>query len=80
MKRTQRGGSALNFLYLIFWVVTFCAYMLFASWSCSSRWADSGLKSSWGPVKGCLVKTSSGRWVPDDRVRDVDLEPRKETT
>lgn len=79
MKRTQRG----SFEFVVTVVITGVSLILWvvlSSWQCSSRWADSGLKSSWGPVEGCLVKTPSGRWVPDDRVRDVDLEPRKPTT
>lgn len=78
MKRTQRGDAEIV-LTLIFALVSLIVWFIASSWSCSSRWADSGLQSSWGPIKGCLVKTASGRWVPDDRVRDVDLEPRKET-
>ena len=78
MKRTPRGDA--EFVpALVIAGVSVILWVIFASLSCSSRWADSGLKSSWGPVKGCLVKTPAGRWIPDDRVREVDLVPQKET-
>lgn len=43
---------------------------------CRARWGDSGVPSSWGPLKGCQVQLPSGRWVPDDRVRETDLNPK----
>ncbi|HOW46091.1 MAG TPA: hypothetical protein P5305_01385 [Rubrivivax sp.] len=43
---------------------------------CHARWGDSGMPSSWGPLKGCHVQLPSGRWVPDDRVRETDLNPK----
>lgn len=79
MKSRQRGYSdGGEFLFsLIALVVLSIAAAIYSSWSCSSRWNQSGLSTSWGPIQGCLVQTPSGRWVPDDRVREVDLE-RKE--
>jgi hypothetical protein len=49
------------------------------SWACHQRWLRSGLSTTWGLGQGCLVQTPNGRWIPDDRVRDVDLEPRDKT-
>lgn len=68
---------------LIKWVVIVLAaavlMLALADSECSSRWQHSGLKSSWGPVQGCLVQMPSGRWLPDNRVRDSDLTPRDDT-
>ena len=40
---------------------------------CESQWAQSGLAVQWGPLKGCVVQMPSGRWIPAERVRDIDL-------
>ena len=47
--------------------------------SCHAQWEQSGLQADWGIVKGCVVKTPSGRWLPADSLRDMDLNPTKET-
>lgn len=39
------------------------------SWTCGRSWKRSGMKTSWGPVQGCLVEVAPGRWIPEDRVR-----------
>lgn len=50
-------------------------WIVVASWTCAQRWKASGLSTTWGIGQGCLVQTPGGRWIPDDRVRDVDLAP-----
>lgn len=40
---------------------------------CDKRWENSGMETShtfWG---GCQVRLSSGKWVPEDRVRQSDI-------
>lgn len=48
----------------------------FSAMRCDSRWESSGLKSKWGIVQGCLVQMPDVRWIPDDRVRDIDIAPK----
>jgi hypothetical protein len=72
LKRTQRGSGEVLFSIVAAAIVAVLSYWV-VSVSCSSRWAGSGLQSSYGLAQGCLVKTPSGRWIPDDRVRDTDL-------
>ena len=76
MKSKQRGDAEVM-ASLILGAIGLVLWMVFSAWSCGSRWGKSDMRTSWGPVQGCLVQTPSGRWVPDDRVRDVDLEPRQ---
>jgi len=61
------GGAVL--LCIVFLV----GYFIYAPWSCHSRWDESKLQASWGPVKGCLVKLPDGRWLPEDRLREIDI-------
>lgn len=42
------------------------------AWRCSSRWDGSGMKTSWGPMKGCQLEAKPGKWVPADRYRETD--------
>jgi hypothetical protein len=44
---------------------------------CKGRWGDSGLPVSWGPVQGCKVQLPDGRWLPEDRIREIDVAPKK---
>ena len=70
--RSQRGDAEVMAT-LILGAIGLVIYAVIAAWSCSSRWAQSGVSTSWGPIQGCLVRMPSGRWVPDDRVRDIDI-------
>jgi len=69
-----------DYFELWFGLIALAAFLAVAaivsSVQCSSRWGHSGLETSWGPIQGCLVKIENGRWIPDDRVREVDLSPK----
>lgn len=62
--------------YAVFGLIMFVGWVVFTNWSCSSKWARSGMASSWGPVQGCLVQLPDGRWMPDERVREIEITPR----
>lgn len=47
-------------------------YMALSSVTCSARWKGSELKTDWGPIQGCRVQLPDGRWMPEDRVREID--------
>jgi hypothetical protein len=78
--RKQRGfGEAL--VVVMLFVLAFAALiglgMFFDNWSCKSKWERSGMAAvTWGPVQGCLVKLPDGRWLPEERIREIDV-PRK---
>ena len=66
------GGSELfaSLVVILVFGLGSCAY---SSVSCESRWEHSNMASTWGPIKGCLVKLPDGRWLPEDRVREIDI-------
>lgn len=68
--RRQRGSVGFYVLVLIA-LLSAAAYV--SALTCERRWAGSGLAVEWGIVEGCRVLMPSGRWMPDDRVRDVDI-------
>lgn len=76
MARKVAGDAELWYCIAVIAVMLIGA-LVFSSYRCSSRWAMSGLSTSWGPMQGCLVKMPDGRWIPDDRVRDIDIAPKK---
>lgn len=55
---------------IILGLILFGAAM-FGEWRCGARWEGSGMRTSWGPVKGCMVETKPGRWFPEKVVREV---------
>lgn len=50
---------------------------MYESYKCGAGWSRSGMDTDWGPVQGCLVQVSEHRWIPSDRVREVDLPKEK---
>lgn len=75
-RRKQRGGTVAEVLIVLAAVVAFTTavnalLIPVAAKACEARWADSGLKTRYGTMSGCLVQMPDGRWLPDDRVREV---------
>ena len=56
---------------VIFALVLAGGAIAFSVLSCKYRWAESGMASSWSLFQGCLVQTKDGRWIPDDRYREL---------
>ena len=78
MKNKQRGGSNVELLSALICFTLFCAVIFaigaaFDHAACSGKWEDSGLKTKWGPVKGCIVQWPDGRWLPEDVLREVKI-------
>lgn len=45
---------------------------------CQSKWARSGLHAEFGVFQGCLVRLPDGRWIPQENVRETDLQLPKQ--
>lgn len=43
---------------------------------CVASWERSGLKSEWGFYQGCLVQLPDGRWLPSERLREMDIQSK----
>ena len=42
--------------------------------ACKSKWLRSGMADvTWGPIQGCLVRLPDGRWLPEERIREIDI-------
>lgn len=39
--------------------------------SCSARWADT-FKTDFGIFQGCRIEVAPGKWIPEDRYREVE--------
>ena len=39
--------------------------------ACRAKWEDSGFKSDFGVLKGCVVQRKDGTWVPEHMLRDI---------
>ena len=50
---------------------------VFKSYQCDATWKRSGLKSEWTFLQGCLVELPDGRWMPSERLREIDIKPRE---
>jgi len=47
-------------------------WLIYAPWSCHSRWDASGMRVSWGPIQGCMISKDGNVWIPSDNYRDID--------
>jgi len=72
MKNKQRGNSSIFFPVTLIIIVIACSFALEKA-SCTSKWEDSGMATRWGPIKGCVVQVPNGKWLPEDVIREIDL-------
>ena len=78
MKRLPHGTSGLELLVSIVVLAVLLALVVLIGWpinayQCRVRWEGSGLESRYQFMAGgCFVKTAAGRWIPSDRVREVN--------
>lgn len=47
-----------------------------SAFQCGAQWSGSGMTSKWGIGSGCRVQVPDGRWLPADRVREIEITPR----
>ena len=52
-------------------VIVVVGLTFFDHYGCHKRSSMMGLRASWGPVQGCMVKVGS-RWAPLEYIRIVD--------
>ena len=78
MKRLPHGTSGIELLVSLIALLLFFALVVLISWpinayQCRVRWEGSGLQSRYQFLGGgCFVQTAAGRWIPSDRVREVN--------
>ncbi len=51
--------------------VTLIGGILWNSAACNAKWTRSGFESDYGIIQGCVIKVK-GRWIPEERYRDLD--------
>lgn len=77
--RKQKGSSgeyAAIAVAAVALLVIFCAAWAISAAQCGSKWEGSGLKSDYGLIAGCRVKLPDGRWLPEERVREIEIDPK----
>ncbi len=75
-RNKQRGSAELG-ASIFGLVIMIGLYAIIGSWECSGRWKDSGMKHRFGVVAGCQVNVRDNIWLPEDRIREVDLPATK---
>lgn len=69
----MKSGTSETLLGLGLIVLVVVGTFWWSAAACSSKWDRSGMQSSWGPIQGCVVKLPDGRWLPEERVREIDI-------
>ena len=41
------------------------------SYKCESRWSESGMKSHFSLVTGCMIQVAPGKIIPQDSYREI---------
>lgn len=75
--RRQKGDAHLFFVFGVIFGILLLVASCSSLVSCKASWGKSGLNTSWGFFQGCLVEVEPGRWIPEDKVREIDVKPQK---
>jgi hypothetical protein len=75
--KKQKGNIEIIGLLLLVLVVIIGTSALMRL-ECKSKWELSGLPVQWGPLKGCLVQVPSGKWLPSETIRELDIKVEQE--
>lgn len=78
MFKSKQRGSADLWVTLVMAVIVGLISWAAAAISCSSKWEDSGLMSKYSIFAGCRVQMPDGRWLPAERVREIEITPKAE--
>jgi hypothetical protein len=81
--KNQRGNAEL-LLVIIACIFLFGGVFVLGGilsyYHCHRQWDAAGMSEvSWGVLQGCMLKMPDGRWIPAERVREIDL-PRANLT
>lgn len=71
-KYYPRGDTGIELLVsLALLALALVIYLVIASWSCSSKWSESGFVTKWGPIAGCRISSDGKRYIPEERYREI---------
>ena len=59
---------------MIFIGIFALCFIIFSRYGCYAKWERAEMSGiSWGPIQGCMVQLPDGRWVPEERVRVIEV-------
>jgi hypothetical protein len=71
MRWVFKSGKRLVAVIVLIFATLAGAAMVLDSWQCRADWVDSGMATRWGPMIGCQIETSRGKWIPAKAYRGV---------
>lgn len=78
MENEKDSGLLLPLGLLILLIIVLVASTAgLSSVNCRAAWKKSGLNSTWEFGAGCLVEVSPNQWVPERKVRIMEVKPQK---
>lgn len=69
--RKQRGNLEIASSLIVLLIAGVITYF-FLAYRCGERWLDSGMNSKFGFSTGCMIQVKDGKWIPEDRYREID--------
>lgn len=74
MKRFQKGNTTMGEIFVWCTIIFLCVCVTSCvnSYGCSEKWKESGFKSKYNLFAGCQIETKPGRWIPEERYREID--------
>lgn len=73
IKEKMKGITVIEMVLIVAVVGILAAIFITPPFMCKAKWEQSGMASDFGYLKGCLVEVEPGRWIPSNRVRDLEV-------
>jgi prepilin-type N-terminal cleavage/methylation domain-containing protein len=69
----MRGFTVIELMIVVAIIAVLLTTVVSLPVGCEARWERSGMRAEWGLWTGCQVEVSAGRWLPESRLREIDL-------
>jgi hypothetical protein len=69
--RKQKGDAELIAILFMAVAILVASYGISKA-SCEASWRESGMRTKYGWPEGCLVEAKPGKWIPEERYREID--------
>lgn len=75
--RSTKRTKGFTVIELMIIIAIFCilgSMPIISYFECHAKWDKAGMAAvEWGPMQGCMLKQPDGRWLPAERMREIEM-------